>query len=184
MNWTVVPLDAAAPQAWKNGGGATRELLAWPTPQDWRVRLSVADVTRAGPFSPYPGIERWFSVLEGAGVRLQVGPVRQVLLAEHEPFRFDGGTPVDCELLDGPTRDFNLMAAPGQGRMRRLDGEKMFRMRGPGLLALYAHGQPARVVLDWKIQEVPPFHLAWCLRPEASQGIARGQGALLIEVLA
>ena len=39
-------IDAAsvAPQAWRNGGGQTRELIAWPAGADWRVRISRADI--------------------------------------------------------------------------------------------------------------------------------------------
>ena len=41
MNWTLVSLQTAAAQPWRNRGGRTRELLAWPEPGRWRVRISV-----------------------------------------------------------------------------------------------------------------------------------------------
>ena len=44
MSWNLVQLADVAPQPWKNGGGTTRELLAWPDAASWRVRLSVAEV--------------------------------------------------------------------------------------------------------------------------------------------
>jgi len=65
---SVVQLGDAAPRRWRNGGGVTRELPAWPSPQEWRVRVSVADVEREGPFSSFPGVDRWFAVIDGAGV--------------------------------------------------------------------------------------------------------------------
>ena len=65
-----VQLAEIAPQPWRNGGGLTRELLAWPDAEAWQCRLSVADITRAGPFSAFPGVTRWFAVLEGEGVVL------------------------------------------------------------------------------------------------------------------
>jgi environmental stress-induced protein Ves len=40
---------------WKNGGGVTRELLAWPGGGDWQVRISVAEIEADGPFSSFPG---------------------------------------------------------------------------------------------------------------------------------
>jgi environmental stress-induced protein Ves len=185
MSWNLVHLESVAPQPWKNGGGTTRELLAWPAPDDWRVRISIADVTAAGPFSRFEGVERWFSVLEGAGVVLQVAGGRHWLRTDSEPFRFDGGLATECDLQDGPTRDFNLMAPPGRSRLRRLQAtEQMFKMRGPGLLAVHAHSQPARVILDWVIFDVPAFTLAWCFRDEAANGIARGADALLMEAQA
>ena len=44
MTLHTVALSSATPQAWRNGGGVTRELLAWPAADAWRVRVSVADV--------------------------------------------------------------------------------------------------------------------------------------------
>ena len=48
MTWHLVSLDAATPQPWRNAGGVTRELLTWPGPANWRVRISVADIS-GGP---------------------------------------------------------------------------------------------------------------------------------------
>ena len=61
----LVPGERVAAR-WRNGGGRTRELLAWPDAADWKVRVSVADVESDGPFSAFPGVQRWFAVLEGA----------------------------------------------------------------------------------------------------------------------
>ena len=63
MSWNAVRLDQVTAQPWRNGGGLTRELLAWPGGEDWRLRLSVAQVTQDGPFSQFGGVQRWFSVL-------------------------------------------------------------------------------------------------------------------------
>jgi hypothetical protein len=77
------------------------------------------------------------------------------------------------------------MARPGRSRLRRLqEKEQLFKTRGPGLLGLYAHAQPAHIVVDWKMFDVPPYHLAWCERAEGIGGIARGEGALLLEAKA
>ncbi|HEY3634719.1 MAG TPA: HutD family protein, partial [Caldimonas sp.] len=48
-------------QPWKNGGGVTRELLALPAGDDWRVRVSVAEVASDGAFSTFVGVDRWFA---------------------------------------------------------------------------------------------------------------------------
>jgi environmental stress-induced protein Ves len=53
MSWQIVPLEDVSPAPWRNGGGVTRELLAWPTPQDWDWRISVAEVEKNGPFSRF-----------------------------------------------------------------------------------------------------------------------------------
>ena len=56
MSWALIRLNEVAPVPWRNGGGVTRELLAWPSPGDWALRISVAEVERDGPFSRYPGV--------------------------------------------------------------------------------------------------------------------------------
>ena len=63
----VVRAATIEPQRWRNGAGLTRELLAWPEPRDWQLRISVADIREDAPFSAYPGVDRWFAVVDGAG---------------------------------------------------------------------------------------------------------------------
>ena len=111
----TISLDRVPPQPWKNGGGSTQELLTWPTPESWTLRVSVATIDQDGPFSAYPGIERWFAVIHGAGVALRFdeGPV--LVTGADAPLRFDGADAPECALLDGPTRDLNLMVRDGVG---------------------------------------------------------------------
>ena len=56
MSWMRITADDVAPTPWRNGGGRTRELLAWPHVADWKVRVSIADIDRDGPFSAFPGV--------------------------------------------------------------------------------------------------------------------------------
>lgn len=66
----MIGVDRVEPQPWRNGGGTTRELLAWPRgAAEWQLRISVADITRDGAFSRFDGIDRGFAVVDGAGVR-------------------------------------------------------------------------------------------------------------------
>ena len=53
MTPRAVSVDAIRPQPWRNGGGLTRELLAWPTPDTLNVRLSVADTGEATHLSTW-----------------------------------------------------------------------------------------------------------------------------------
>jgi len=107
-----------APQPWRNGGGSTRELLAWPPGDDWQLRISVADIETDGPFSAYPGVERWFTVLQGAGVELTLDGAPQRLHRGDAPLQFAGQAVVGCRLLDGATRDLNLMLRHASGAMQ------------------------------------------------------------------
>jgi len=117
----IVALADVAPQPWKNGGGVTRELLRLPLPGgitgEWLLRVSVADIAADGPFSPFPGVTRWFAVLEGAGVRLDWAEDWSASLkTSSRALEFDGADAPDCELLDGPTRDLNVMVRRGRAR--------------------------------------------------------------------
>src|SRR5213594_1326058 len=105
--------DDVTPQAWRNGGGRTRELLVWPSPADWQLRVSVADIEADGPFSAFPGVQRWFAVIEGAGVVLQFAGGERRIVPGDEPLSFDGAEAPGCRLVAGPTRDLNLMLAHG-----------------------------------------------------------------------
>jgi environmental stress-induced protein Ves len=122
-----VELAQCPPLPWKNGGGVTRELLAWAPPAHpgignppWNVRVSVADITQDGPFSSFPGIDRCFAVLEGEGVELDLpgGPHRQRI--GDPPIAFAGEASIGCQLLRGPTRDLNLMGRRAGGRVTLL----------------------------------------------------------------
>nr|WP_093167199.1 HutD family protein [Variovorax sp. YR216] len=110
---------AATP--WKNGGGVTREIVCSPPGAgvdrfDWRV--SIATIDRPGPFSAFDGVDRVIMLLDGAGVRLHSrdGRIDHRLDAPHAPFAFDGGVPLDCDLLGGASTDFNVMSR--RGRLR------------------------------------------------------------------
>lgn len=106
----LIPLDDVPPQRWFNGGGWTREIARGGDAQDWDWRLSVADVEADGPFSRLPGIEREIYLLEGAGMQFDFADGEAFALTPESPrLRFDGGRALDSRLIDGPTRDFNLM---------------------------------------------------------------------------
>lgn len=105
----LIEADAIAPQPWRNGGGRTRELFAWPSRQDWHVRVSLADIEADGPFSAFAGVRRWFAVIEGAGVVLDFAGREQRMTRRDAPLDFDGAAAPGCRLIDGPTRDLNLM---------------------------------------------------------------------------
>ena len=173
MTLHVVRCDEVAPQPWKNGGGVTRELLAWPARQpgaasaapapkdDWALRLSVADITADGPFSAYPGVDRWFAVLQGEGVRLQLATGAREVRAGQAPLTFGGEDAPGCTLLHGATRDLNLRLrrGAGQGAMRLARTAEDFAPR-TGLRALFAV-VALRLRAGAKAFDLPAFALAW-----------------------
>jgi environmental stress-induced protein Ves len=114
----LIPLRACQRQRWKNGGGWTTEIARAADPAspagDFRWRVSIAEIGTDGPFSSFPGVDRDLVLLEGAGMELVIGAAEPVFLAERfARVRFDGALPVACRLLDGATRDFNVMVRRG-----------------------------------------------------------------------
>ena len=112
----VLRLADVAAKPWRNGGGITRDLLAWPARDAWQVRISVAEVARDGPFSAYPGINRWFAVVQGAGVVLHFADNARRLAPASPPLHFDGASAPGCTLIDGATLDLNLLVRHDAGR--------------------------------------------------------------------
>jgi environmental stress-induced protein Ves len=97
---------------WKNDGGWTTELARDPAGgDDFRWRVSIAEIESDGPFSSFPGIERDLLLLDGAGIELDIdGASTRRLTQRFERVHFAGEARVDCRLVAGPTRDFNVMA--------------------------------------------------------------------------
>lgn len=115
---TSTVLRAADREAvpWKNGGGVTREIAAWPPGSgfdDFTWRVSMAEVRENGPFSRFRGVDRILMVLEGAmRLTIQGGAVFQLSL-DTPPCAFDGQAPVASELTTGPVLDLNVMTRRG-----------------------------------------------------------------------
>ncbi len=169
MSWHTVQLADSAPQAWKNGGGITRELLAWPSADDWHIRLSVADITANGPFSTFVEVQRWFAVLQGDGVCLTVEGTPTHLHTNSPAFCFSGGASTTCKLLGGHTRDFNLMLRGVTGQLQRIQGQAAGRLTGfraqdnMKMIAVYAIGEKTNVRFDQDVCRLEPGTLAWRL---------------------
>ena len=100
--------------SWKNGGGSTEEITrdAGEGLDGFGWRLSIADIGESGGFSRFDGYQRIISVLQGAGMNLQVDGVSTRALLPFDAFAFKGESAVACTLIDGPIRDFNLIYAP------------------------------------------------------------------------
>lgn len=126
---------------WKNGAGSTLEIArdAGDGLDGFGWRLSIADVGESGGFSAFVGYQRVITVLEGAGMQLEVDGERSRALTALDAFAFNGGSAVHCELIDGPIRDFNLIYSPKRYAARlqwlRVEGEiKLFSAASTVLL--------------------------------------------------
>ena len=171
MTLHTICLNDVVPQPWKNGGGKTRELLTWPQADGWALRLSVADIVQNGPFSEFKDIRRWIAVLEGKGMHLGK-PFDQRVVPDMQPFTFDGQYAAPCELIDGPTRDLNLMIDQRRavGEMRALlSGAHaqtfaplplIYEAKSPGIVGVFCRSEIKIKTLDAHLT-APPYSLVW-----------------------
>lgn len=105
------------PEPWRNGGGVTRELASHPkaaSAQDnaWDWRVSIADVSKAGEFSTFPGMERVITIIDGELLLLTVDGSEHPL-EKYRPFRFSGEAASSAALPTGDIRDLNVIAREG-----------------------------------------------------------------------
>ncbi|QDG64869.1 HutD family protein [Pseudarthrobacter sp. NIBRBAC000502772] len=104
-------------EPWRNGGGVTRELASHPkaaSSQDgaWDWRVSIADVSKAGDFSAFPGMERVLTVIDGELLLLTVDGAEHPL-EKYRPFRFSGEAAAHGALPTGDIRDLNVITRTG-----------------------------------------------------------------------
>jgi uncharacterized protein len=117
----IHPAGTRVAVPWKNGGGVTREVALSPSGSgfdgfDWRV--SLAEVSRGGPFSLFPGIDRHMAIVSGR-LSLTLGDAKPTILSpESAPVSFAGDLPVSAEPLEGTANDLNVMTRQGRCRAR------------------------------------------------------------------
>lgn len=176
--YSIIRLDQRQPMPWRNGGGSMRDLLLSPSSAgatwefDWRFRISVASIDRSGPFSAFPGIDRWFALLSGDGLALEFAD-REVRLAPGDPpLFFDGGLAPYCRLLGGPAQALNLMVRAGStGSIEQLRTNRPWQVNPSGEFGLYSQtaGRLQNTAQDGI--EVPADCLVW-FDPRAGPGLA------------
>lgn len=99
---------------WKNGGGETREVAfgnsekgAQQTP-DWRV--SIATISKSGPFSTFSDIDRTIALIKGDDVVLTIDDTDKVVLNQNgDCYSFKGEAKVYAEVSGGASTDLNIM---------------------------------------------------------------------------
>ena len=104
-------------EPWRNSGGVTRELASHPkaaSAQDgaWDWRVSIAEVSKAGAFSAFPGMDRVLTVIDGELLLLTVDGAEHPL-EKYRPFRFSGEADTASALPTGDIRDLNVITRNG-----------------------------------------------------------------------
>lgn len=109
---SALPATSRRVEPWANGAGSTTLILRRPDDSGWRVRISIAQVDRDGPFSELPATQRLLVPLD-APMELRFADGRVQRADRMGVLRFHG-TPAPFGILpEGPTRDFNLMLRDG-----------------------------------------------------------------------
>lgn len=105
---------------WKNGGGKTLEIFCLPTldRKSFLFRISMADVEMDSPFSNFPNIDRTLFLVSGEGLILKNSKKEIPLIEKWKPIHFSGEDKIDCHLVNGPCKDFNIMVDRNYGRVQ------------------------------------------------------------------
>lgn len=167
--WIRTALHDCPSQPWANGRGLTQEILAWPQPDDWSVRVSVAQIAQSGPYSVLPDTKRWHSILKGQ-VTLHFERTSVALDAQSAPYPFDGSISCECHLVEGPALAFNTMTrgpfkttvvrimTPAQGSLASMLG--LADKDSCVLAGVYAMA-PTQVANDKHKESIGPDHWIW-----------------------
>jgi len=125
---------------WKNGLGSTAQIEIHPATADfsqgnflWRV--SSASVRSDGPFSQFPGYDRWLIVLAGKGLLINGFPLQPL-----SPFHFSGNELIHSELIHEAVTDLGIIYRPDKidtsMKVQELHGTQTLALT-PGVHLLY-----------------------------------------------
>ncbi|GAA4336021.1 HutD family protein [Variovorax defluvii] len=171
---------------WKNGGGSTQEIAAWPPGAglaDFGWRVSIATIAAAGPFSVFEGVDRLIMLLDGEGVHLRSrdGRIDHRLDVPHRPFAFAGEAEIEGVPQGGHSSDFNVMTRRGAWRA------ELTVLDQAAAVAPAAHGVLLALRGDWSVDEKGTLcregeGLCWTDAPHAWHVAPRSAGARLAVV--
>jgi environmental stress-induced protein Ves len=174
---THLPASQRNPQPWKNGGGITRDIAAFPDGagmDDFQWRISMAEISDTGPFSAFPGVDRHLTVLSG---RLQLDFAdRQYVLNPGRTLAFEGDAPASGTPL-APVTDLNVMTRRGQTSAEIREVASGFIL--PSDLVIFVATKPMTVTANGRRYALQPYD---ALKFEGLEGepISSGDGYLVI----
>lgn len=120
MRITIISPCEHKQMPWKNGKGMTREIAIFPpeatvAKNDFLWRFSSATVGESGPFSEFPGCERFLTVLSGDGLDIDFENETKFVDAR-TVLEFSGERAASGRLRSGPVTDLNLIYKRGRVR--------------------------------------------------------------------
>ena len=94
---------------WANGRGTSYEIASDRNEAgEWTWRLAMAPVNEDGPFSRIECVNRFLTVVDGAGMLLSVDR-KKLQCLPMQVVRFRGDAITEATLTDGPIMDINMM---------------------------------------------------------------------------
>jgi uncharacterized protein len=102
---------------WRNGMGVSWDIAAEPPSsgiEDFDWRFAIARIDANVPFSHYPGVDRYFTLIEGQGLDLEFDARTTLAVGRlFVPHAYPCDVPAVCRLHNGPCRALNLFLKRG-----------------------------------------------------------------------
>ncbi len=136
-------INALPREAWKNGGGWTRTVASQGTGDRLRWRVSVANITAAGPFSRFDGLDRTAVMIQGTGLCLSGDGGSWQFDGPGSFAQFPGEMALHCDMPGTPTQLWNVMVQRGQARANLLivEDDAVELWPAPDVLVLVLRGR-------------------------------------------
>jgi environmental stress-induced protein Ves len=115
---TPFAIDALRSEPWRNGAGWTRTVCVHAVEDQVLWRVSVADITAAGQFSQFAGMDRTAVMVQGGQLRLSNADVQLDFDGLGSQLQFPGEWSLHCAEPEGPTQLLNIMVRRGQASAR------------------------------------------------------------------
>jgi environmental stress-induced protein Ves len=139
---TPFAIDALPREPWRNGAGWTRTVCAHEEDGEVLWRISVADITAAGPFSQFAGMDRTAVMVQGGRLQLSNADGQLQLDGIGSQIQFPGEWALHCSAPQGTTQLLNIMVRRGQAtaRVEVVDNAAFTRTPGGEQLVLVLRG--------------------------------------------
>jgi hypothetical protein len=136
-------IDDLPREPWRNGAGWTRTVCSHEAGGRLWWRVSVADITAAGPFSRFDGMHRTTVMLRGARLCLSRAGHLLAFDGPGSALQFPGEWALQCGAPAQPTRLLNIMVRRGsaRARVRVAEAEALNLPAGGAQVALVLRGR-------------------------------------------
>jgi environmental stress-induced protein Ves len=180
-SFTPFAIDALRCEPWRNGAGWTRTICAHTLDGQPLWRISVADITAAGMFSQFEGMDRTAVMVQGGRLQLSNAAVQLNFDGIGSQLQFPGEWSLHCSEPEGTTQLLNIMVQRGQAaaRVQVLENTALTLASGTQQLVLVLRGSfhlqspdgiclslKARHGLHWQALDA-----GWSVEPQGADAV-------------